>query len=347
MSARDSEKKPKLNNRQVKILYCIVKEYITYGKPVSSRQVLQRSNINYSSATVRNDMRRLEFLGYIFQPHTSAGRIPTDKGLRFYFNSIQKLASDFEDNSASISLRQTAIVADVEKILKVTAKALSKVTMTYAVIEKPKQEKLLVKHIAISPISQNYFGVTLVTDLGVTVNSTVYIGHNFTHYEDLQQRLNDAIKGKMIGEIKKGLKELKLLNDHWYNEEIEEMLYILQNVFECEEENRYVKYGLEYIVSSNALNWQDIVGLIKHTEDQDRLKNLIDKFSHFEEKVIIGNELGIEDLKNFSLFISGYKKFDERLGTIAIIGPKILPYEKIYAYLKYMSNRLSEVFSKR
>ncbi|OAA31421.1 heat-inducible transcription repressor HrcA [Kosmotoga arenicorallina S304] len=347
MSPRNSGKEPILNDRQVKILYCIVKEYITYGKPVSSRQVLHRSNISCSSATIRNDMRKLEFLGYIFQPHTSAGRIPTDKGLRFYFNSIQKLASDYEDSSASISLRQAAFVADVEKILKVTAKALSKVTMAYAVIEKPKQEKLLVKHIAISPISQNYFGVTLVTDLGVTMNSTVYIGHNFTHYEDLQRRLNDAIRGKMIGEIKKGLKELKLLNDHWYNEEIEEMLYILQNIFESEEENRYVKYGLEYIVSSTALNWQDIVGLIKHTEDQGKLNNLISKFSHYDEKVIIGKELGIEELKNFSLFISGYQKFNERLGTIAVLGPKILPYEKIYTYLKYMSNRLSEVFSKR
>ncbi|WP_245612756.1 heat-inducible transcriptional repressor HrcA [Kosmotoga pacifica] len=336
-----------MNSRQIKILYCIVREYITHGRPVSSRQVLERSNISFSSATIRNDMRRLEFLGYIFQPHTSAGRIPTDKGLRFYFDSIQKLASNFEDSSASISLRQAAIVADVEKILKVTAKALSKVTSTYVVIEKPKQEKLLVKHIAISPISQNYFGVTIVTDLGVTMNSTVYTGYNFTHYEDLQRRLNEAIRGKMIGEIKKGLRDLRLLNDHWYNEKIEEMLFVLQNVFESEEESGYIKYGLEYIVSSGNLDWQDIIGLIKYTEDQNKLNELIGRFSGNDDKVIIGNELGIDELKNFSMFISGYRKFEERLGTIALIGPKILQYEKVYAYLKYMSNRLSEVFSKR
>ncbi|MDD5743500.1 MAG: heat-inducible transcription repressor HrcA, partial [Mesotoga sp.] len=94
---------PDLNSRQVRVLYCISREYISTGKPVSSKQVLEHSNLNFSSATVRNDMRKLEFLGYINQPHTSAGRVLTDKGLRFYLDSIKSISRDLQESNVAIA----------------------------------------------------------------------------------------------------------------------------------------------------------------------------------------------------------------------------------------------------
>ncbi|ACR80077.1 MULTISPECIES: heat-inducible transcriptional repressor HrcA [Kosmotoga] len=348
MPARRKTDGPKLNDRQVRVLYCITREYITHGKPVSSKQVLERSDLMYSSATIRNDMRKLEFLGYIYQPHTSAGRIPTDKGLRFYLESIKELNDELKESSAAISLRQVSVIGDIEHLLMGMARIIAKVSSAFVMVERPDIDKLVVKHVAISPVTEGYLNVTVVTDLGVTVNSTVFAGYEYHNYLDLQKRVNSVVAGKTIGEIREGLRNFKLVQEQWYSKEIEELFYFLGGVFENDGGERYYKYGLEYLVTNKNLGWQDISGLVKYIENPRKLEILMSKFSEVStEKVLIGNEIEIPELKNFALFVAPYKRFSEKLGMIVIMASKINLYETTYAYLRFASNRLSEAFSKR
>ncbi|MDD4479103.1 MAG: heat-inducible transcription repressor HrcA, partial [Mesotoga sp.] len=129
---------PDLNSRQVRVLYCISREYISTGKPVSSKQVLEHSNLNFSSATVRNDMRKLEFLGYINQPHTSAGRVLTDKGLRFYLDSIKSISRDLQESKVAIAIRQASFMGDTERLLQGMTRILAHAASAFVIIEKPK-----------------------------------------------------------------------------------------------------------------------------------------------------------------------------------------------------------------
>jgi len=339
---------PDLNDRQLKVLYCVVKQYIENGKPVSSKQVLEYSNLDYSSATIRNDMRKLEFLNYIHQPHISAGRIPTDKGLRFYYESIEKLSSETKEESAEISLRRVAVIADIDRLLAGTTRLLANLTQGLVIAEKPDLEKLRVKHISISPVTENYLNVTVITELGVTKNSAVNATFDYDELNEFEKRVNKIVVGKKIREIKEGLRNVTFENDSWYSERFERLFHFMESVFENENFDRYEKYGLEYILGSDKLSVKDMVAIAKYVENSRRLEDLMSELINSDEEVaLIGSEIGRNDLKSFSFLGSPYGNRHLKLGKVVVITPKIIEYERILGYLRFGVNRLTEILSNR
>ncbi|MFW6119480.1 MAG: heat-inducible transcriptional repressor HrcA [Petrotogales bacterium] len=339
---------PDLNDRQLKVLYCVVKQYIENGKPVSSKQVLEYSNLDYSSATIRNDMRKLEFLNYIHQPHISAGRMPTDKGLRFYYESIENLSDETKEESAEISLRRVAIIADIDRLLAGTTRLLAGLTKCLVVAEKPDLDKLRVKHISISPITNQYLNVTVITELGVTKNSAVNAIFDYTELDEFERRVNEIVTGKRIQEIKEGLRNVTFDNDSWYSERFERLFNFMESVFENENFDRYEKYGLEYILGSDRLSVNDMITIAKYVENSRRLEDLLTELNSSDsELALIGSEIGKNDLKSFSFLSSPYGNQKLKLGTVVVITPKIIEYERILGYLRFGVNRLTEILSNR
>ncbi|MDD3680268.1 heat-inducible transcriptional repressor HrcA [Mesotoga sp.] len=339
---------PELNPRQIRVLYCVSREYISSGKPVSSKQVLEHSNLKFSSATVRNDMRKLEFLGYIYQPHTSAGRVLTDKGFRFYLDSVRTITDDLQESNVAIAIRQTSIVGDVEHLLQGMTRILARAVSGFVVIEKPKFDSLLVNSVAISKITDGYLNVSIVTDLGVSLNTTVFVGTSNFDISSFQKYVNMAVVGKTIGEIRKGIKNVELRYDQWHDRRLQDIIHFLQSIFEKEDEEKYYKYGLEFIISNDHLDSSDISGLVKSVENPRNLELLLSSFGEFDDyRVFIGDEVGRDELKNFAVFASPYTRKNEKIGYVFIISPKLTYYEKINAYLSFSINRLSEVFSNR
>jgi len=339
---------PELNPRQIRVLYCVSREYISSGKPVSSKQVLEHSNLKFSSATVRNDMRKLEFLGYIYQPHTSAGRVLTDKGLRFYLDSVRTITEDLRESNVAIAIRQTSVVGDVEHLLQGMTRILARAVSGFVVIEKPKFDSLLVNSVAISKITDGYLNVSIVTDLGVSLNTTVFVGTSDFDIASFQKYLNMAVVGKTIGEIRKGIKNVELRYDQWHDRRLQDIIQFLQSIFEKENEEKYYRYGLEFIISNDHLDSSDISGLVRSVENPKNLELLLSSFGEFDDyRVFIGDEVGRDELKNFAVFASPYTRKNEKIGYVFIISPKLTYYEKINAYLNFSINRLSEVFSNR
>lgn len=339
---------PELNSRQIRVLYCISREYIATGKPVSSKQVLEHSNLKYSSATVRNDMRKLEFLGYINQPHTSAGRVLTDKGLRFYLDSIKNISEDLQESNVAIALQQVSFIGDIERLLQGMTRILAHSTSSFVVIEKPKLRSLLVRAISLSRIADGYLNVSVITDLGVGLNTTVFVGDGDFDIDNFQYQLNMAVVGKTIEEIRNGIKSVQIREDQWYDRRVQDILRFLQSIFEKEQEEKYFSYGLEFVISSEYLDSNDITNLIGSVENPANLEELLNSLGESDvSKVFIGEEIGREELKNYVIFSSPYTRGEEKLGTVYIIAPKLTYYEKLYGYLEFATNRLSEVFSKR
>ncbi|RAM60144.1 heat-inducible transcription repressor HrcA [Mesotoga sp. SC_4PWA21] len=339
---------PELNPRQIRVLYCISREYIASGRPVSSKQVLEHSNLKYSSATVRNDMRKLEFLGYIYQPHTSAGRILTDKGLRFYFDSVKTITEDLQESNVAIAIRQTSTVGDVEHLLQGMTRILARAVSGFVVIEKPKFDRLLVNSVSISKITDGYLNVSIVTDLGVSLNTTVFLGASEFDIDSFQKYVNMAVVGKTIGEIRKGIREVELRYDQWHDRRLQDIINFLQSIFDKENEEKYYKYGLEFIISNDLLDSADISGLVRSVENPRNLEILLNSFGDiYDQRVFIGEEVGREELRNFAVFVSPYSRNDEKIGSVFVISPKLTYYEKVNAYLDFSINRLSEVFSNR
>jgi len=339
---------PELNPRQIRVLYCVSREYISSGKPVSSKQVLEHSNLKFSSATVRNDMRKLEFLGYIYQPHTSAGRVLTDKGLRFYLDSVRTITEDLQESNVAIAIRQTSVVGDVEHLLQGMTRILARAVSGFVVIEKPKFDGLLVNSVAISKITDGYLNVSIVTDLGVSLNTTVFVGTSDFDISSFQRYVNMAVVGKNIGEIRKGIRNVELRYDQWHDRRFQDIIHFLQSIFEKENEEKYYKYGLEFIISNDHLDSSDISGLVRSVENPRNLELLLSSFGEFDDyRVFIGDEVGRDELKNFAVFASPYTRKNEKIGYVFIISPKLTYYEKINAYLNFSINRLSEVFSNR
>lgn len=339
---------PELNPRQIRVLYCVSREYISSGKPVSSKQVLEHSNLKFSSATVRNDMRKLEFLGYIYQPHTSAGRVLTDKGLRFYLDSVRTITEDLRESNVAIAIRQTSVVGDVEHLLQGMTRILARAVSGFVVIEKPKFDSLLVNSVAISKITDGYLNVSIVTDLGVSLNTTVFVGTSDFDIASFQKYVNMAVVGKTIGEIRKGIKNVELRYDEWHDRRLQDIIQFLQSIFEKENEEKYYRYGLEFIISNDHLDSSDISGLVRSVENPKNLELLLSSFGEFDDyRVFIGDEVGRDELKNFAVFASPYTRKNEKIGYVFIISPKLTYYEKINAYLNFSINRLSEVFSNR
>ncbi|HNR79455.1 MAG TPA: heat-inducible transcriptional repressor HrcA [Mesotoga infera] len=339
---------PDLNSRQIRVLYCISREYISTGKPVSSKQVLEHSNLNFSSATVRNDMRKLEFLGYINQPHTSAGRVLTDKGLRFYFDSIKSISRDLQESNVAIAIRQASFMGDIERLLQGMTRILARAASAFVIIEKPKLDRLVVRSVSISRIAEGYLNVSVITDLGVSLNTTVFTGLNEFDVDAFQKQINMAVVGKTVGEIRKGIRNVEIKEDQWYDRRVQEILHFLQSIFDKENEEKYFRYGLEFVIASEFLDSQDVIDLVKAVENPKSLDGLLKELGEVDSpKAFIGQEIGRDDMKNYSIFASPYTRNDEKIGTVYIVAPKLSYYEKITGYLEFSINRLSEVFSNR
>lgn len=323
--------KKDLNERQRKILYCIVREYIEQRKPISSKRVLEVTNLNWSGATVRNDMRKLEYLGYIYQPHTSAGRIPTDKGYRFYLEEMLRLQRDVEKTNAKIDMFHVFPLGDLEKILEGAARLLSHMTRGYVILEKPDPSFLKILRVVLTNIFQDYYIIGIITELGLSKIFPFRASEiNIRIKERDLNRMFVGLSLKEAIEIAKKAESDKIFN--------------LANRLLYETEENFVETGLDMLLSDDTLSIEDIK---KFSLFVNKKSNLWDIMKKEGEKVIvrIGQEHEHPYLSNFASFLAFYKKESNVIGRILILTSKVTRYDFVYKSLDYMANRLTEYFT--
>lgn len=339
-----------LDDREASILQAIVYEYITTGKNVGSRSFVHKYSLAVSPATVRNIMYDLESMEFLKQPHTSAGRIPTDKGYRFYVNSLLD-SYDFSLKDREISIKEEAIKREVQldKIFNVITKMLSGESHYAAVMLTPKFDFTVVKRVVLVPLDNNEILFILITRTGVVLTKKVMISSNVTQ-DDLytySKYLTGELCGYAINEIKGEIFD-RLRKEPTPGINKEMALDIAQlAVSDYEEPNLYID-GIENLLKiPEMIEEERLRSLLSIIEDREILRRILSRTLETEGiRTLIGGEIEEEKVRGCSMVSASYKIGNKLVGAIGVIGPTRMDYEKVVPLVDYTGRVVTELLTK-
>lgn len=338
-----------LDERKEKILNAIIKTYLETGEPVGSRTISKYTDLQLSSATIRNEMSDLEDMGYIIQPHTSAGRIPSDKGYRFYVDNMLK------DKQVEVREMREKLIEKADKlevILENAAKLLANDTNYTSMITKPQYKKHVVKFLQLSDFDINKLLMVLVLDNNIVKNRIIDVPVDLNKEMVLKLNivLNTFLQGLGIEGINIAVIQQLKQQAGEYKELVELILDEIANIIAEEDQVQIYTSGATNILKYPELSDKNKASEILSTlEEKNMLSKLItDKMESDNEEtgiqVYIGNESPIESMKDCSLVTATYKIEDGVYGKVGIIGPKRMDYEKVVESLQDFMVQLDNIF---
>lgn len=334
-----------LDERKRIILNAIIKDYIQNAEPVGSRTLVKKYEMGLSSATVRNEMADLEDMGYLEQPHTSSGRIPSDKGYRLYVDKLMKVNAPSREEIITIkSFMQLATISEIEKIMKRTAKLLSQITKYTSAMITPQLSKSTVKSIQLIEVTQNDVLAVIVTDTGIIKNVLVKLPRiiNDSSLIKINNMLNEKLKGLTCEEI--DLSVITSIQNEMggYYEILNAIIPVLHESLNSIDTDVYLEG------TTNILNYPEY-------NDLDKAKNLLmlmdqrevlgDIFSEGEGKlsVTIGSENELKEMKDCSIIKASYSIGDNSNGKIGIIGPRRMNYSRVIGIINCLVDVLNDI----
>ena len=339
----------KLDERKITILKAIIKTYLETGEPVGSRTISKYTDLKLSSATIRNEMSDLEEMGYILQPHTSAGRIPSDKGYRFYVDQIMQ---EKEQEVTEIKELMIQRVDRVELVLKKLAQLLAANTNYAALISGPQYHRNKLKFIQLSMMDDRKLLIVTVVEGNLIKNTMVDVPRNISREEllNLNILLNSALNGLTIEEI--NLDVISRLKEQAgvHSSLVDTVLTEVARAIRADEEDLQIyTSGATNIFKYPELSDGDRASeLLKAFEQKDVLQELITDVNEASDEtgiqVYIGNETPVQTMKDCSVVTANYDLGEGIRGTIGIIGPKRMDYEKVLGTLKNLMKQLDATF---
>lgn len=343
-----------LDERKEKILRAIIQTYLETGEPVGSRTISKYSDLQLSSATIRNEMSDLEELGYIIQPHTSAGRIPSDKGYRIYVDQLmmEKENEVREKENEVTELKELMLqrVDRVELLLKQLAKTLAANTNYAALISGPQYHRTKLKFIQLSRVEAGKLLIVTVLEGNIIKNSIVNLDAELSDDEilNLNILLNNSLIGMTIDEINLDVISRMKEQAGPRSQVVDVVLNEVADAIHANEEDLQIYTGgttniFKYPELSDG---QKASQLISTLEQKELLKNLLedDGEENHGIQVYIGNETSVQSMKDCSVVTANYVLGDGLRGTIGIVGPKRMDYDKVVSTLKTLMNQLETTF---
>ena len=338
-----------LDERKQKILHAIIQNYLETGEPVGSRTISKYADLGLSSATIRNEMSDLEEMGYIIQPHTSAGRIPSDMGYRFYVDQLMK-----EKEQEVTEMKELMIQRQdkMELVLKQMAKVLAANTNYATMITSPQYHRTQLKFIQLSVISEDQLLAVVVAEGNVVKNKVIPISHGLDNETILKLNilLNTSLNGLTMEEI--NLSTIAKLKEQAgiHSEVINSVLDAVAEAIQMDDDLEVYTSG-----TTNIFKYPELAdstkasALISAFEDKQQLASLMEDMKDGEDtgiQVYIGNETPGQTMKDCSVVTTTYELGEGMRGTIGIVGPKRMDYEKVVDNLKTLTNQLDLIFNK-
>ena len=340
-----------LDARKEKILKAIIQTYLETGEPVGSRTISKYSDLKLSSATIRNEMSDLEEMGYIIQPHTSAGRIPSDKGYRFYVDQIIREKESQVNEMQEIMIQR---VDRVELLLKHMAQILAANTNYATMIGGPTSNLTKLKFIQLSKVEEKKLLIVVVVEGNIIRNSFVNLEEDLTNEDvlNLNILLNNSLNGLTIQEINLGMIAKLKEQAGIHKQVIELVLNEVSEAIQAQDADLqiYTSGATNIFKYPELSDTQKASQLLNTLEHKELLKGLFDDkqlpaVSDPQIQVYIGDETPIQSMKDCSVVTANYVLGDGLRGTIGIIGPKRMDYEKVVGTLRNLVSQLNDTFN--
>ena len=340
-----------LDERKWKILQAIIKTYLETGEPVGSRTISKYADLNLSSATIRNEMADLEELGYIIQPHTSAGRIPSDLGYRLYVNHLME-----EKEQQVTEMKELMIEKQdkMEMVLKRVAQFLAANTNYASMITGPQYHRTKLKFIQLSIVSEDQLLAVVVTEGNVVKNKMISLHHGLDQETVLKLNilLNTSLNGLTMDQI--NLTTIAKIKEEAgiHSEVVGHVLDAVAEIIHVDNDMEIYTSGATNIFKYPELSdKQSAQEIISAFEEKQQLADLVTETLASEEnngiQVYIGDETPVKTMKDCSVVTATYELGEGMKGTIGIIGPKRMDYENVVDSLKELKNHLDDVLKKK
>ncbi|MBM7614665.1 heat-inducible transcriptional repressor HrcA [Alkaliphilus hydrothermalis] len=339
-----------LNERKLKILQAIVQDYIQTAEPIGSRTLTKRYSIGVSPATIRNEMADLEDLGYLTQPHTSAGRIPSDKAYRLYVDyllQMKKIATFQRDTIKSSLIKR---FGELEDVLQYSSKILSQLTNYTSIAMAPQIKGSKLKHIQLVPIGDEHIIAMIVTDTGVIKKPLLKIsgGMDYDFMMRVSTLLNEKLTGLTIQDI-----EQKLVGDlrkeaHQFSDIIDT---VVPQVFKTLEE--IDDFELFMNGTTNIFNFPEFSDVLKAKsfltmlEEKALITNMITASESNGIKISIGSENPFQEAKDCSLVTATFNLEGNVMGWLSVIGPTRMDYSHVISVMQQISSYINQILKER
>ena len=332
-----------LDDRKKRILQAIVDEYVNTAEPVSSGAISKKKVLDFSSATIRNEMSELEKSGYLEKTHTSSGRIPSVKGYRLYVDELLK-----EDNISLEEIKyikeKLQIKADqIEDLTKIASNTLSEITHYTTVAIGPKTATQIIEEIKFVLLGLRMLMVVIVTDTGLVKETIIKYDEDITQnqVETLNNLFNSKLRGKPLSKIDKPMEEYILSEINYSINVIKPIIEQINKIIE-QEEQIYLEGAKKSFDLPEFKSLEVAKNFVNLLDTKEVMLDMLNSGVAKDINVYIGDENENENLKDFSIVTFKHTVGDKDLGTIGIIGPKRMDYSKVISVMKYISNKLNK-----
>lgn len=346
MSANKEEASMDLNDRKLQILQAVIAEFINTGEPVGSRSLSRSHDMGISPATIRNEMSDLEEMGYLTHPHTSAGRIPSDKAYRLYVDELMNESELPEEEKQAISHKLSETKSELDSTIEHAADLLSQMTNLTSFAIAPRANESKLKYINLLPVDETTVVLMIVPETGKVMNKALKVS---PYTEESLELLGKVMTHNYMGKTLNAVLAMDIIND--FTTDMESLSGLAKDVVPSFIKTLEKMLDVDLYMNgySNIFNLPEYSGNMEKTqnffrmlEDKNRLTDVI---VNRESGVVvtIGDE-NSEDMKDCSLITADYKVNGKLVGKLGVIGPKRMKYDEVTSVIKYISENISDTF---
>jgi len=337
-----------LSDRKLAILKAVIDDYIMTGLPIGSRTISKKHGIELSSATIRNEMADLEELGFLVQPHTSAGRIPSHKAYRYYVDRLMKVVKLNPVEAENIKRYFQDRMSEVNEVLEKAAQALSDTTHHISMVLKPQLKQSVIKRIQLVKITERKAILLVVTDAGLVTDTVIVVpeGMSSDYMEMISRLLTEKLSQKTLEDAEADLR--RSLEEHLRlrKEFVSDLLSAIETSVEPQGEKGIVLGGTQNIIEyPDFMSVEKAKNFISVLQTKEMLYDMMKKATRLEFSVTIGQENEVKELQNLSVVTATYKVGGKSLGSFGVIGPTRMDYSKVISILGFVSQSLNSILS--
>lgn len=342
--------KLQFKDKDKSVLSLIVEDYIENGRPVSSGQISRKTRFKGSPATIRNIMARLEKDGFLHQPHTSSGRIPTDKGLKYYVNNLLAGIQQPSDDAMFLRNKAAESKGHLGSLLDDVSRILAEHSDNVGFVISPHIARVVFRHLRFIKLAENKVMAVLVTPSHMVLTETVEARHLFTQTEldRASLHINRNYSGRSLHHVRDVLLRELPRTKAKYENVLDKLIALIRacTLTQDEEHRIHIQGASRLLGKADVFEMDKLQSIFQSIEEKACLTKLLSDFISLDRvKVLIGSEINFPNVPDCSLVLSHYGYDDQVLGSLGIIGPKRIPYDRIIPLVDSMAKGLSRALA--